>query len=157
MQSITTGPGFQGQLVSIGATPLQLTGNAGPLISGVTISALAANSTHPVYIGQQSGVAATAWASSTAYIVGNIVSNGGCNYRCTHAGTSAGSGGPLGTSPSIADGTGTIWTYVSTYAVTATNGYELASGASHLFRVSDPSQLYVISSSTGQAVSFEAS
>ena len=52
-----------------------------------------------------------AWAPSTAYAVGNTVSNGGNVYRCTTAGTSAASGGPTGTGTGIADGTA-VWTYL---------------------------------------------
>jgi hypothetical protein len=44
----------------------------------------------------------TAWQITTAYVLGNIVSNGGSNYICVQAGTSAGAGGPSGT------GTGNI-------------------------------------------------
>lgn len=61
----------------------------------------------------------SAWAASTAYYVGDIVladaGNGefGGNrvYVCTTAGTSAGSGGPSGTSSSISDNT-VVWDYV---------------------------------------------
>ena len=56
--------------------------------------------------------AATAWAASTAYVVNQVVSNGGNVYKCTAAGTSASSGGPTGTGSSIADGTVT-WAYQS--------------------------------------------
>lgn len=60
--------------------------------------------------------AATAWAGSTAYNAGDVVKNGtGAAervYRCIVAGTSAGSGGPAGTSPYIVDG-GAVWEYVA--------------------------------------------
>lgn len=58
------------------------------------------------------------WAASTAYTVGDYVLNGTGEfsttqrvYRCTVAGTSAGSGGPTTTAASITDNTVT-WTYV---------------------------------------------
>lgn len=51
-----------------------------------------------------------AWTASTAYTVGETVTNGGNSYRVTTAGTSASSGGPTGTTTSITDGTVT-WTY----------------------------------------------
>ncbi|WP_029313212.1 hypothetical protein [Acidiphilium angustum] len=51
-----------------------------------------------------------AWTASTAYTVGETVTNGGNSYRVTTAGTSAASGGPTGTTTSITDGTVT-WTY----------------------------------------------
>jgi hypothetical protein len=54
------------------------------------------------------------WAASTAYAVGDVVQNdSGRVYRCTTAGTSAGSGGPTGTSAAITDNT-VVWEYVST-------------------------------------------
>ena len=51
-----------------------------------------------------------AWAASTAYTVGETVSNGGNTYVCTTAGTSAASGGPTGTGTGITDGTA-VWNY----------------------------------------------
>jgi hypothetical protein len=53
------------------------------------------------------------WVISTAYVVNEQVANGGNCYRCTTAGTSAGSGGPTGTGGSISDGT-CVWAYVGT-------------------------------------------
>ena len=50
-----------------------------------------------------------AWAASTAYVVNNLVQNGGIVYRCTTAGTSAASGGPTGAAASISDGS-VVWT-----------------------------------------------
>ncbi|TNF21882.1 MAG: hypothetical protein EP318_06315 [Rhodobacteraceae bacterium] len=47
------------------------------------------------------------WAGSTAYVVNNIVSNGGLFYRCTTAGMSAGGGGPTTKAVGITDGTAT--------------------------------------------------
>lgn len=54
-----------------------------------------------------------AWTGNTAYGLGSLVTNdsGARVYRCTTAGTSAGSGGPTGTGGSIADGT-VVWGYV---------------------------------------------
>jgi uncharacterized phage protein gp47/JayE len=48
-------------------------------------------------------VAATAWAAAHAYVVGDRVKNGANLYRCITAGTSAGSGGPTGTTADITD------------------------------------------------------
>lgn len=54
---------------------------------------------------------ASAWTASTAYELGDIVSNdSGKLYTCSTAGTSAGSGGPTGTSTAITDGTAK-WDY----------------------------------------------
>lgn len=59
------------------------------------------------------GLVAMPWAASTAYTVGQEVSNGGNIYACTTAGTSAASGGPTGTGTGITDGTA-VWSYVGT-------------------------------------------
>ena len=58
---------------------------------------------------------ANAWAPSTAYTPNTVVINGAKFYRCSTAGTSAGSGGPTGTSTStpVTDGTAQ-WVYVGT-------------------------------------------
>ncbi len=55
--------------------------------------------------------AATAWAPTTAYTVGQRVTNASRIYQCITAGTSAGSGGPTSTSTDITDGTA-HWAYV---------------------------------------------
>ena len=55
----------------------------------------------------------TAWAVTTAYVVGQVVSNGVNFYTCVTAGTSAGSGGPSGTTNGITGGTVT-WNFLST-------------------------------------------
>lgn len=54
----------------------------------------------------------TAWAGTTAYVVGDLRSNGGNIYQCAIAGTSAGSGGPTETDDAIVDGTVT-WRYIA--------------------------------------------
>ena len=50
------------------------------------------------------------WVASTAYVVGDLVQNGGNVYVCDTAGTSASSGGPSGTGANITDGS-TRWDY----------------------------------------------
>jgi hypothetical protein len=58
------------------------------------------------------GVAAGPWLPTAAYVAGEYATNdGGKLYRCTAPGTSAGSGGPTGTTGSISDGTVT-WEWV---------------------------------------------
>lgn len=52
-----------------------------------------------------------AWAASTAYALGALVTNGGNLYRCTTAGTSEGAGGPTGTASGIVDNTAQ-WAFV---------------------------------------------
>lgn len=66
------------------------------------------------------GLCSQAWAASTAYLLNQQVSNGGNVYRCTTAGTSAGSGGPTGTGSGITDGSA-VWTYVGALDMTLDN------------------------------------
>jgi hypothetical protein len=54
---------------------------------------------------------AVPWLPATDYEDGDHVVNGGNEYACDTDGTSAGSGGPTGTSPNITDGS-TQWDYV---------------------------------------------
>lgn len=56
-------------------------------------------------------VASTAWAITTAYVIGNRVTNSGNVYLCTVAGTSAGSGGPVLETSAEVDGTVT-WRFL---------------------------------------------
>ena len=51
------------------------------------------------------------WAGSTAYVPGQLCNTAGYVYLCTASGISAASGGPSGTSSSIADG-GVTWKFV---------------------------------------------
>jgi uncharacterized phage protein gp47/JayE len=55
--------------------------------------------------------AAAAWASSTAYVLGDRRTHDGNVYQVTTAGTSASSGGPTGTDAAIADNT-VVWRYL---------------------------------------------
>ncbi len=66
---------------------------------------------------------APAWVASTAYVQGQVVSNGGYQYICSVAGTSAGSGGPTGQGfAPISDNTVTWFYYgFSTPASAAAN------------------------------------
>lgn len=70
------------------------------------------------------------WRASTAFIVGDLCSNGGNVYYCSTAGTSASSGGPSGTT-TASDGTVT-WTYVRpvglSVGVNSTGGTNTAAG-----------------------------
>lgn len=72
-----------------------------------------------------------AWQAAHAYIVGDVVTNGGHAYRCIVAGTSAGSGGPTGTTfgTSIGDGAGALaWTYIGDKLVIALSALTDANG-----------------------------
>ncbi len=70
-----------------------------------------------------------AWAGSTAYVVGQIVTNidGFTNrdYLCVTSGTSAASGGPTGTGTGIVDGT-VVWDYLADTASPAALGGRFA-------------------------------
>ena len=74
--------------------------------------------------------AAVPWAASTAYAVNDNVVNGGNQYRCTTAGTSAASGGPSTTGGSITDGTA-VWAYVGAaeLVLTPSGGTQIAAGS----------------------------
>ncbi len=117
---------------------------------------------------------APAWAASTAYVVGRVAVNGYKLYRCITAGTSAGSGGPTGTSTDITDGT-VHWRYLmpnaqfrnsalltttSTSAspifygdntLAATNGTEIPVGLAHVLQAPDLSTVYVCCAGSGTA------
>jgi len=75
------------------------------------------------YICTNYGTVAPAWQASHAYIVGDLVSNSDAGikkvYKCTQAGTSAGSGGPTGYGDGSFNQTdgGVIWHYVDTLGV----------------------------------------
>lgn len=58
-------------------------------------------------IQRSSTIVSPAWAPSTAYVISDMVVNGGRRYVCTVAGTSAASGGPTGTDvvADVVDGT----------------------------------------------------
>lgn len=75
--------------------------------------------------GLTAAIDPTAWAITTAYSVGDHVTNDTSPvkiYICTTAGTSAGAGGPTGTGSGITDGT-CVWSYVGPKsAITATDG-----------------------------------
>jgi hypothetical protein len=60
------------------------------------------------------------WTASTAYYVNQQVNNGANCYKCTTAGTSAGSGGPTGTGSGITDNTA-VWAYVEPKDLTMDN------------------------------------
>jgi lysophospholipase L1-like esterase len=83
-------------------------------INGLGDSIIGGQSLYAIYnsIAVQAQLASNipAWTASTAYALNTVVKNGGYAYRCAAAGTSAGSGGPSGTSNTITDGSVT-WAY----------------------------------------------
>jgi len=91
----------------------------GDYIVGDTFDNIAPSVGNPIgWICTTAGAMATAWAPTTAYEIGDWVENDTPNriYKCTVAGTSAGSGGPTGTGTGITDNTVT-WDFHDTEAV----------------------------------------
>jgi uncharacterized phage protein gp47/JayE len=75
-------------------------------VSGATGSVYSSNTTATI-------ITLASWAATTAYAQGALVQHDtGKVYSCTTAGTSAGSGGPTGTSTTIVDGS-CVWFYVA--------------------------------------------
>lgn len=101
-------------------------------------------------IGRDGGVqwlaiTPTAWGSTTLYAPFDFVTNGGNLYVCTTGGTSAGSGGPTGTSSSsITDGT-VSWSYCTVTAwagqTTFGNGTFTKAGSNYFKAVTPPNTL----------------
>lgn len=74
------------------------------------------------------GICAGPWKASTAYAVGDTITNdSGKVYRCATAGTSASSGGPTGTGSGITDGTA-VWNYVQAAADMSLDNGDLTLG-----------------------------
>lgn len=108
-----------GQIVTNGGNYYLVTTAGTSASSGgptTTAASITDNTVTWKYLGP---VTAGAWAASTAYVVNQVVTNGGNSYKCVAAGTSASSGGPSGTgSATITDGTAT-WVYVSSAGAAA--------------------------------------
>ncbi len=81
------------------------------LASGRIASVAGAPTSRFVTTADATIVAATAWAPTTGYAVGDVRTNSSKIYRCITAGTSAGAGGPTGTGTDITDGT-VHWRYL---------------------------------------------
>jgi uncharacterized phage protein gp47/JayE len=97
------------------ATPstvvLTATGSPGtPLPSGRVVSVVVVGTKFET-TALATIAAVASWVASTAYLVGDRVTLGSKVYVCVDPGTSAGSGGPTGTTAGIVDG-GVIWDYV---------------------------------------------
>lgn len=90
---------------------LTLTGTAATLISSGAVVKTASTAVSFQTTADATLAALTAWASTTAYVLGDRRSNGGNSYVCITAGTSAGSGGPTTTAADITDGT-VHWRYL---------------------------------------------
>lgn len=124
-------PDFDGVSALAFASPLDDTGltpiaSANPATAGVhghyargerVGSTSAASAASPGWVCITSGWLAPAWASSTDYDVPHMLveNDSGKVYELVTPGTSAGSGGPTGTSSGITDGT-CEWNYVGVLA-----------------------------------------
>lgn len=103
-----------------------MTGVADGAIDYLRLYASDGTTCHQQY---SAGFASTAWQGSTAYTLGQKVSNGGNVYTCVTAGTSAGSGGPTGTGSGISDGTAE-WDYLHPVPEAAFDNINVANGQS---------------------------
>jgi len=97
------------------ATPstvtLTATGTNGTALLVGRIASVATIGTRFITTAAGTLASLTAWASGTAYVVGDRRSNASRSYVCTTAGTSAGSGGPTTTASAITDNT-VVWRYM---------------------------------------------
>jgi len=155
---------YGSQVVIYSPEALTALSAAGGLPSRSTLSAVLC--TWQISVTTGAAALVPAWASATAYKIGQVVTNDTLKmYRCITAGTSAGSGGPTGTNSNITDNTA-HWAYVSSFGngvrVTNTHASEsLYVGSSGLttsvgslipsglwkdYPIGDLTQLYVIGS-----------
>lgn len=84
---------------------LTLTGTPATLVPTGSQASTASTALVFETIADATIAASAAWAPTTAYLVGDRVTNSGNVYVCSTAGTSAGSGGPVGTGVGEVDGT----------------------------------------------------
>jgi polygalacturonase len=105
--------------IYVGASP-SVSRNGGDCARGMTVfSSVAAVGEPTGWVCTTAGHNARLWAASTAYAVGQMVTNDTTRtYVCTTAGTSAASGGPTGTGGAVVDGTA-VWSYVGVVAAFA--------------------------------------
>jgi hypothetical protein len=82
-------------------------------------------------------VTTTAWQATTAYSVGQLVTNAGNTYECTTAGTSAASGGPMATTATgIPDGNA-YWACVTSATWLVNAATATAWQANHSYTLND--------------------
>lgn len=87
------------------------TGDAGTILSAGRVVSHVTTGDRFVSDADATLVLTAVWAITTAYVIGDRVSNSGNVYICVVAGTSAGAGGPSGEGSGIVDGTVT-WDFV---------------------------------------------
>lgn len=86
-------------------------GTAGTALSAGRIVSVVTVGTKFTTLVDATITALVAWLATTAYVVGQRVTNSGKAYQCITAGTSAGSGGPTTTASNITDNT-VHWKYL---------------------------------------------
>lgn len=113
-QRVVIAPAAAGDPSAISST--QLPAALGATMPGLSLSVVAAQSqpiTWIVPVTTTPRALIVAWTNTTAYAVGELATNnGGKLYACITVGTSAGSGGPTGTTANITDGTA-HWMYIA--------------------------------------------
>lgn len=93
-------------------TTLTLTGDDATLVAEGSVAAVTVTEVPFATTADATLALLDVWVLSTAYVIGDRVSNDGNAYVCTDSGTSAGSGGPTGTvTTPITDG-GVIWRFM---------------------------------------------
>jgi uncharacterized phage protein gp47/JayE len=90
---------------------LTLTGTPGTLVNSGSQASVVITEDSFQTVANATIVTLTAWAPTTAYVIGDRRTNVGRTYIVAVAGTSAGSGGPQTTDSAIVDGTVT-WRYM---------------------------------------------
>lgn len=110
--------GTERLLATASSAAVVLTGVNGTVVAaGKVVSVQGAGTRFSLATGAVLATA-SAWAPSTVYAVGARVANGGNSYQAVVAGTSAGSGGPTGSTATQVDGTVT-WRWLGTGAALA--------------------------------------
>lgn len=100
--------------------PLRVSSEDNPRLALLRNGIARASGGNPLTLAQWA--ADEAWAPTTAYSDRRVVSNGGNAYICSTAGTSAGAGGPTGTSGApVVDGTAQ-WIYLRPAVAAALTG-----------------------------------
>lgn len=107
--SALTGTLREGELPS--TTTLTLTGTPTTVVPADSMAETASTGVQFATDEDATIATLTAWASTTAYVIGDRRTNASRAYVCKQAGTSAGSGGPTSTNASISDGTAE-WRYM---------------------------------------------
>lgn len=95
------------------AVTVTAVGTTGTLLSVGRVVSVVSVGTRFETTEEKTILAVSAWAPTTAYVLGQRVKNSGRVYQCITAGTSAGSGGPTTTAADITDGTA-HWKHLGT-------------------------------------------